>query len=177
MEAFEKLIYRYDKHVMAIAASYRNSREDARDIYQEVFLRVYKGLKNFEGKSEFSTWLYRITANVCITFKSQAKKFEYTSIDRGFSSDDDYGEMKLSDMLTDGAAADQQLMDEEISKNVRDAMDSLSPQQKMVFTLKHLQELKIKEIAEIMKCGEGTIKKYLFTATQKMREKLKDFID
>lgn len=177
MQAFEKLIYRYDKHVLAIAASYRNSKEDAKDIYQEVFLRVYKGLKNFEGKSEFSTWLFRIATNVCLTFSSKRKKHAYASIDQTFPADEDGNQQSLSDKIADETSTDQQLMDKEISLHVRQAMQSLSPQQKMVFTLKHLHDLKIKEIAEMMKCSEGTVKKYLFTATQKMREKLKDFND
>jgi RNA polymerase sigma-70 factor (ECF subfamily) len=177
MQAFEKLIYRYDKHVLAIAASYRHSKEDAKDIYQEVFIRVYKGLNNFEGKSEFSTWLYRIATNVCLTFSSWRKKHTYASIDQEFPADEDGNGQSLSDKLADESSTDQQLMDKEISLQIRQAMESLSPQQKMVFTLKHYQDLKIKEIADMMKCSEGTVKKYLFTATQKMRDKLKDFKD
>lgn len=175
MQAFEKLIYRYDKHVLAIAATYRHSREDAKDIYQEVFLRVYKGLKNFEGKSEFSTWLFRITTNVCLTFSQRRKKHTHASIDQTFPADEDGTGHSLSDTIADETSTDQQLMDKEISLHVRQAMDCLSPQQKMVFTLKHLHEKKIREISEMMKCSEGTVKKYLFTATQKMREKLKEF--
>ena len=64
---------RYDRLVLNIAFSYRNNKDDADDIYQEVFLRVYKGLKNFQSRSKFSTWLYRITINVCIEFKRKAK--------------------------------------------------------------------------------------------------------
>ncbi|MCU7496671.1 MAG: sigma-70 family RNA polymerase sigma factor [Ignavibacteria bacterium] len=177
MQAFEALVARYDRQVLAIAASYRHSSEDAKDIYQEVFMRVYKGLKNFEGNSAFSTWLFRITVNVCLTYKARNKRFQYASIDQSFEIEDDPAELRLSDMIEGGPSADQELMDEEIKKNINGALASLPPQQKMVFTLKHLQDMKISEIARVMNCGEGTVKKYLFTATRKMREKLKDFIE
>lgn len=174
MEAFEELIYRYDRHVLAIAASFRHSREDARDIYQEVFLRVYKSIKNFEGKSEFSTWLYRIATNVCLTFKSQNKKHQHASIDEEYESDESSFQ-PYSNISAEDCEADRRLMDEEITGEVRKAIETLSPQQKMVFTLKHLEEMKIKDIAKVMQCSEGTVKSYLFAATRKMRDKLKDF--
>ena len=68
--AFEQLVYRHDKKVLSIAARYVTSADDAKDIYQEVFLRVYRGLKKFRFKSEFSTWVHRITVNVCLTHRS-----------------------------------------------------------------------------------------------------------
>jgi RNA polymerase sigma-70 factor (ECF subfamily) len=74
MNAFEELVYRHDKEVFAIAARYVNRAEDAKDIYQEVFLQVYRGLSKFRFQSEFSTWLYRITTNVCLTHQDRRKK-------------------------------------------------------------------------------------------------------
>ena len=59
MSAFEELVYRYDRQVLNIAKSFRNSDDDAKDIYQEVFIRVFRGIKNFQFKSEFSTWLFQ----------------------------------------------------------------------------------------------------------------------
>lgn len=173
MTAFEKLIYRYDKHVLAIAASYRNNKEDAKDIYQEVFLRVFKGLKNFEGKSEFSTWLFRITTNVCITYGSVKKKHAYTPFESGY--EDEEGETtSLLDKIPDNDfSTDRELISGEMSKGIQKAIETLSPQQKMVFVLKHVHDHKIKEIAEMMDCTEGTVKRYLFTAVQKLRDKLK----
>ena len=176
VSAFEELIYRYDKKVLAIASSFRNSTEDAKDIYQEVFLRVYKGIKNFEGKSEFSTWLFRITANVCLTYKSKKKKFEYASINREFENEQ--GETtSLSNLIEGEDSADKNLLNKEISDQLNVALNSLPEKQKLAFTLKHIHEYKIKEIAAMMNCTEGTIKKYLFIASQKLREKLKGLTD
>ena len=174
--AFEELIYLYDKNVLGIAYSFLGSSEDAKDIYQEVFLRVFKSIKKFEFRSEFSTWLYRITTNVCLTYRSQKKKLAYTSLDEEY--DDDDGEPRsLADTLTGEEKTDAKALGSEISERIENGLEKLSPQQRMVFTLKHYKGYKIKEISSMMNCTDGTVKNYLFFATQKMREHLKDFLD
>ncbi|MBI1805005.1 MAG: RNA polymerase sigma factor [Ignavibacteriae bacterium] len=172
--AFEQLVHRYDKHVLAIAARFGNSSEDAKDIYQEVFLRVYRGLKNFQLKSEFTTWLYRITTNVCLTYQSQKKKDrQHTSLDDG-GGHENASQETMTHVRALDPSPDQQTEATEISFHVQKALNVLSPQQKLVFTLRHYQGYKLKEIAGMMDCTEGTVKRYLFTGTQRMREQLKD---
>lgn len=167
MMAFEQLVYRYDRQVLSIAASYVNSSEDAKDIYQEVFLRVFRGINKFELRSEFSTWLYRITTNVCLTHRSRRKRHLHASLSTGDGEDEAHG-------VADPMESDSHAISAEISENVEAALKTLSPKQRMVFTLRHYQGYKLKEIAQMMKCAEGTVKKYLFTATQRMRDQLKD---
>lgn len=176
MEAFEKLVYKYDRHVLNIAHSFRNNEDDAKDIYQEVFMRVYNGLQNFRFRSEFSTWLYRITTNVCITFQTRKKRHAHDSIDReiGFDESDS---AKISDMIAGDSSADEDIFKSELAAQINTALDKLPPQQKMAFTLKYYDGYKIKEIAEMMNCAEGTIKRYLFTATNKMKFDLKNLIE
>jgi RNA polymerase sigma-70 factor (ECF subfamily) len=174
MAAFEELIYRYDKHVLSIAYNFRFNREDAKDIYQEVFLRVFRGLKNFEGKSEFSTWLYRIVTNVCISFKRSQKKYEYAAVYQEYDNEDSLG--SISELVTDDSRIDDQFIGDEITQKIWQFVDTLSPQQKLAFTYKYLHEHKIKEIAKMMNCTESAIKKYLFIASRKIREKLKHLI-
>ena len=174
--SFEQLVFRYDKEVLTIAARFVRNSDDAKDIYQEVFLRVYQGLRRFKMQSEFATWLYRITTNVCLTHRSRRKKQAHVSLDD--EHDENEGEPHPSHVaVSEDPLPDQHAMDEEISTYVREALEFLSPQQKMVFTLKHYQGLKLREIAEAMQCTEGTVKKHLFTATQRMRERLKGVFD
>lgn len=174
--AFEQLVYRYDKHVLGIAASFRNNEEDAKDIYQEVFLRAFRGIKNFRFQSEFSTWLYRIATNVCLTFSNKKKKYVHTSIDEEFEGEDSET-FKLSDTIAGDSFSDSQTFNNELNEYVLKAVETLSPKLKMVFTLKHIHDYKIKEIAVMMNCAEGTIKGYLFAATQKLRIQLKHLLD
>ena len=174
--AFEELVYKYDKNVLGIAYSFINNNEDAKDIYQEVFLRVFKGIKKFEFRSEFSTWLYRITANVCLTYRSQKKKYAYTSLDDN-PGEEDSNPRSLSNTLTDNQTPDNDAVNSEILTQIESGLDKLSPQQRLVFTMKHYKGYKIKEISTMMNCSEGTIKNYLFMATQRMRDHLKGFMD
>ena len=169
--AFEEPIFRYDRSVLAIAFKFVHNSDDAKDIYQEVFIRVYKGLKNFEMKSEFSTWLYRIATNVCLSNKSRSKKQLYVSIDEQNESEDDESvNVELADNEMDPAELMANL---DLSDIIQDAVDSLSSKQRMTFILKHYEGYKIREISDMLNCKEGTVKKYLFDAIRNLRKKLK----
>jgi len=174
MQAFESILKIYDRQVMNIAYSFRNSEEDARDIYQEVFLRVFRSLKGFKFNSEFSTWLFRITTNVCITYQRRKTRHVHDSLDREISRDEDET-ARLSDVISGNDAADSYALSSELSEHIHSAVDQLPPQQKLVFILKHYEGYKIREISDMLNCAEGTVKRYLFTATNKLKEKL-DFL-
>ncbi len=170
-QAFEELVYKYDRHVLGIARSYKNCEDDAKDIYQEVFMRVYRGLDSFQFKSEFSTWLFRITTNVCLTHKS--RKRDYESIDKEIMNEDEGGKT-LAETLPGDDNVEGTAVNKDLLSYIRSAMELLPNKQKMVFSLRYLEDYKIKEIAEIMQCTEGAVKSYLFAATHKMRSKLKN---
>lgn len=174
--AFEQLLYRYDRHVLNIAYSFRNSEDDAKDIYQEVFIRVFRGLKNFQFRSEFSTWLYRITTNVCISYKRKENRHNLDSLDESVFEDEG-ASVKLSDLIEGDSSADNLAINSDYSKYINSAIETLPAQQKMAFTLKYYQGYKVKEIADMMQCAEGTIKRYLFNAVNKLREELKGIIN
>jgi RNA polymerase sigma-70 factor (ECF subfamily) len=152
-----------------MAATFVNSAEDAKDIYQEVFMRVYRGLPKFELRSEFSTWLFRITSNVCITHRKQRKRHTHTSLGPSEGSDDDVSHHSPGSLIAE-ETSDRQLVQSDIRSQVEEALKSLSPRQKLVFTLRFFEGKKLREIAEMIDCTEGTAKKYLFTATQKVRQ-------
>jgi RNA polymerase sigma-70 factor (ECF subfamily) len=171
MTAFEQLVYKHDRRVLAIAARYVTSSEDAKDIYQEVFIRVHRGLKHFKMQSEFATWLHRITVNVCLTHRKRKHERQYVSLD-GASGNDD-AETHPRELTSQGEATDQHAMNTELRQHVQNALEGLSPKQRLVFTLKHYEGYKLREIAAVMKCTEGTVKRYLFLATQQLRQQLK----
>lgn len=171
--AFEELVQRYDRRVLSIALSYTRNTEDAKDIYQEVFLRIYRALPKFRQESQFSTWLFRIATNVCLTHQGRQKGKKTVSLDEEIPTG--RGEsFTLKETIADKASTDQMAKSEQISQHVNQAMDQLSPQQRIVFSLRHFKGLKLKEIASMMDCAEGTVKKYLFTATERMRAQLKE---
>lgn len=169
--AFEELVYRYDRNVLSITMRYAIQEDDAKDLYQEVFIRVYRGLKNFRFQSEFSTWLFRITTNVCLTYKNRSKEHMKVSLNKNYDSDDEQ-DIGMKELVYEGASPLEISSGRDLGEVVNEAVESLSPKQKMTFILKHYEGYKIREIAEMMNCKEGTIKKYLFDAVKNLRKKL-----
>ncbi len=169
--AFESLVKKYDRQVMQIAASMVNNAHDAEDIYQEVFVRVHRNLRRFQFRSEFSTWLYRVVVNYCINFQKKRRR------NRAFSLDSDFDQESMGWQLTIADAEktpEQSMLNQELSNEIDAALDQLSSQQKLVFVLRHYHGFKLKDIAAMMGCSLGTIKNYLFRATQKMQSQLRD---
>ena len=173
--AFEQLVHRYDRNVLAIASRYTRNAEDAQDIYQEVFLRVYRGLSGFRFESMFSTWLYRVVTNVCLSHKRKQRKVEQVPLDETF--EDKETVQAAAGTAAYGKTPEKLYRNVEISDRVNGALKTLSAKQRLVFILKHYEGLKLREIAEMMECAEGTVKKYLFLATQKLRTELRHVID
>jgi RNA polymerase sigma-70 factor, ECF subfamily len=171
--AFEELVCRYDRHVLSLALKYSGDNDDAMDIYQEVFIRVYKGLKNFRFQSEFSTWLFRISTNVCLTYRSKQKKRAIFSL--SYSNDEAQNNILDNLRSEENDNPDYIFSGNEISRNIELAIQTLPPKQKLCFTLKHLEGYKLREIAVMMDCKEGTVKKYLFDAVRKVREYLRNY--
>lgn len=169
--AFEELVYRYDRNVLSIAMKYAINEDDAKDLYQEVFIRVYRGLKRFRFQSEFSTWLFRITTNVCLTYKSRNKEHLRVSINKSYEDDENEFTAK-EELVYEGSSPEEITTGTDLGEIVNTAVESLSPKQKMTFILKHYEGYKIREIAEMMNCKEGTVKKYLFDAIKNLRKKL-----
>ena len=174
--AFEQLVYRYDRQVINIAMSFRNNEDDAQDIYQEVFMRVYRGLKGFKFRSEFSTWLFRITTNVCISYKAKKNRNTHQSLSEQISKDEDDIRTR-ADFLESGYSIQDETEMNEKQIYINKALENLPMQQRLAFTLKYFDGYKIKEIAKMMQCAEGTVKRYLFNASGKMREQLKGVIE
>ncbi|MFZ5515411.1 MAG: RNA polymerase sigma factor [Candidatus Zhuqueibacterota bacterium] len=170
--AFESLVANYDARVLGLIYSMLNNWEDARDVYQDVFLKVFKSIGNFRFQSEFYTWLYRIVVNECINYRRKRSQKMHDSID-------DVVEQMESDLkfVHDEVISnpERNMLEKELQREISQGIEHLSPKQKAVFTLRHYHGYKLSEIAEIMNCSEGTIKNYLFRALQKMKEQLRDY--
>jgi RNA polymerase sigma-70 factor (ECF subfamily) len=170
--AFESLVKRYDKQVMQLAYNMVNNTNDAEDIYQEVFVRVYKKLHHFHFRSEFSTWLYRVVVNYCINFRKKKGRAKFYPLEGDAVENENHGKVtfKGQDMNPE-----ESVLNQELSDQITAALDKLSLKQKSVFVLRHYHGHKLQDIAKIMNCSEGTVKNYLFRATQKMQRLLKEY--
>ncbi len=170
--AFESLVKKYDKQVMQLAYNMVNNTNDAQDIYQEVFVRVFKNLHRFRFKSEFSTWLYRVVVNYCINFRRKRGRVKFHSLNGELNDDADNWKKTFKGR---DLSPEESVLNQELSNQITAALDQLSHRQKSVFILRHYHGHKLQDIAEIMNCSEGTVKNYLFRATQKMQRLLKEY--
>ena len=174
-DAFEQLVRSYDSNVLRMAVNLLHSQEDARDIYQEAFLRVYRKLPEFRFDSSFSTWLYRIVANLCLDQirKRKVRKEEASSIET------DEGEFDRLQSLPERRAdvdPQRQLMSSEVNTRIQGVLDGLSARERLVFEMRHYQGMRLRAIGESLGVTEEAAKNCLFRATQKMRAALGDFV-
>lgn len=167
--AFEELIRMHERRVFSLGLRLTGSPDEAQDIYQEVFLRVFTGLTRFRGHSAFSTWVYRITINVCMTHLEMRRK-------RGQIEQPTAGPMLEEVGPPQEDTPESRLLGSETGARVEEALRALPPQQRLVFTLRHYEGYKLREIARMIGCREGTVKRYLFDATHSLRQRLHDLL-
>ncbi|MBV8817054.1 MAG: RNA polymerase sigma factor [Acidobacteriaceae bacterium] len=173
--AFEQLVRLYDQSVLRLALNLLRSQEDANDIYQEAFLRVYRNLHSFRFDCSFHTWLYRIVTNLCLDAlrKRKVRREETTVVETG------EGLLDRMDTVEEGRAhgdPQRQLMSTELKDRMQQVLAQLTPRERMVFELKHYQGMRLRAIGEMLGTSEEAAKNCLFRATQKMRAALGDFI-
>jgi len=173
MGAFTELVQRHDSAVFALAARYVQSAEDAKDIYQEVMIKVFRGLAGFQFRSEFSTWLHRITVNTCLSHNSRSKTALHVTLEP-FREQGEHSHSQ--DLRFAGDGPDAAAVNADIAEQVQRALRLLSPKQRMVFTLRHYEGHSLSEIAQALRCTEGTVKRYLFVATRRLRDHLHELL-
>ena len=173
--AFEQLVRSYDANVLRMAYNLLHSEEDARDVYQEAFLRVYRKLPEFRLDSAFYTWLYRIVANLCLDQirKRKVRKEEAASIETG---NGDVDRLQLIAEPRADVDPQRQLMSVEVNNRIQEVLGGLSPRERLVFEMRHYQGMRLRAIGESLGVTEEAAKNCLFRATQKMRAALGDFV-
>jgi RNA polymerase sigma-70 factor, ECF subfamily len=174
-EAFEQLVRSYDHNVLRMAFNLLHSEEDARDVYQEAFLRVYRNLPKFRFDCAFSTWLYRIVANLCLDQirKRKVRKEEAVAVQTASGEVD-----RLQFVAEQRADVDpqRQFMSAEVNSRIRKILDQLTPRERVVFEMRHFQGMRLRSIGAALGVTEEAAKNCLFRATQKMRAALGDFV-
>ena len=174
-EAFEQLVRSYDQSVLRMALNLLHSQEDARDVYQEAFLRVYRKLPQFRFDCSFSTWLYRIVANLCLDQlrKRKVRKEEAPNVATPAGEFDRF--QFLPEQRGD-VDPQRQLWSSEVSSRINSVLETLTPRERLVFEMRHYQGMRLRAIGESLGVTEEAAKNCLFRATQKMRAALGDFV-
>lgn len=168
-EAFGQLVSTYEKQVYSLALRMVGDREDAADLTQEAFLRAWRGLGSFKAEATFSTWLYRLTSNVCIDFLRREKRRRTVSL----TFRDEDRDMELEMDVPDPASGPEQLaIETENRENMARAMNALSVEFREILTMRIINGLSYEEIAEVLDLKPGTVKSRLSRAREKLRKQL-----
>jgi RNA polymerase sigma-70 factor (ECF subfamily) len=170
--AFEALIRQHDQAVLRLALHVSGSENDAQDIVQEAFLKAYRYLPNFRFECSFYTWLYRIVTNVALdTMRRRKTRREEPAVmaDGAGGSIDVLGNVSDERAMANPA---RELERKELSAQIHEALDKLTPRERMVFEMKHYQGMRLRAIGEVLNTTEETAKNTLFRATKKLRAEL-----
>ena len=170
-KAFEELVKIHDRRVFNLAFSMLGNLADAQDVYQDTFLRAWRGIGSFRFQSSFSTWLLRIAVNQSLTFRKRRKLRSVLSL---HDSATDSSPALYFEIAGD-SNAEKSLYSKEALQQINAAMERLTAKERAVFSLKHFQDIKIREISSMLGYAEGTVKNLLFRASRKMQKSLKPY--
>lgn len=174
--AFEELVRLYDQSVLRLALNMLRSEEEARDVYQEAFLKIYRSLGSFRFQCSFYTWVYRIVTNICLDhLRKKAVRKEESPPAAAGRGDAQEGQVDFFEQVEDTRPAghpERELLRHEIRSRIEEALKRLSPRERLVFEMRHYQGLKLRTIGDALETTEQTVKNCLFRATQKLRESL-----
>lgn len=166
MESFEQLIISHQKKAFNIAYRILGNLEDANDVTQEALIKAYRGIKNFNGKSSFSTWLYAIVNNTCMDFIRKNRKTKLTYLDREYETEESSYKIQVHG---DNETPEEVLEKKEVQKIIHDCINKLSYEHRRIVVLRDIEQLSYSEIAEILNCSEGTVKSRISRARKNLR--------
>lgn len=170
MDAFCLLAQKFERRIYSLALHYCHNHQDAEDLSQEVWLKTYQAMNTFKGESSFYTWLRKITIN-CFLNHQRARSFRW----RGETTPVqlvDLDSIKAVACMAQAADSEKALLNRLMVEKVMQALSELTSQQRLIFLLKHHEEMTYEEIAKEVGCSTGTAKKSMFRAVSKLREHL-----
>lgn len=162
--AFGELIRRYQSPLFNLIYRYLGNYEEARDLTQEVFLRVYKSAKRYKPQAKFTTYLFKIARNLCLNNLRKKKRFWLFSLDE----EENNTEIQSPDSNRPDVIYDKK----EVGALIEKALTSLPENQRMAVVLQRFHHLSYKETAEIMGCSVSAVESLIFRAKQNLKKKL-----
>jgi len=170
-QAFNELVSRYKEKAVQLACVTVGNYEDAKDVSQEAFVKVYHALKTFEARSKFTTWFYRILMNAAKDFLRKKKWLKFIG-----SGEKEEGE--IFDRLVDpGVSPVKGLLNKELDHHMASAIKKLPFKQQWVFILRFIEGFSIQEISETAQLAEGTVKATLHFAIEKFKKEMTPYLE
>ncbi len=177
VSAFEQIITRYRSVVYGISYRYANNPEDAADMAQEIFLKMFRSINTFKFQSKFSTWVYRVATNTCLDLlKAQRRSAsaDTVSIDGGYGYEDPEGNQIGIEIEDTSSLPDVKAEESEVRDVINRAIGRLSDDYRTVIILRDIRGLSYDEIAEITESSVGTVKSRISRARKNLREILSE---
>jgi RNA polymerase sigma-70 factor (ECF subfamily) len=168
-EAFATLVERYQRRVVGVALAVVHNQDDAIELAQETFVRAFENLSKFESRSSFSTWLYRIAANISIDFRRREARHVVL---RGEDAEKELSRVPSAEGDSYRAAARN-----ELGRRIEKAMEQLTPEHRAVVLLREVEGLSYDEISEVLQVPRGTVMSRLHYARGRLRGFLKDLAE
>ena len=168
--AFEELLLLHQKKVYNLCLRMSANTDDALDLSQEAFIRAWRSLGQYQFEASFSTWLFRLTSNICIDFLRRKKRRQETSLTESYDDSDEGAELSVPDMQP---SPEQQAMTNETKIELARAMERLSPEHREILQLRVIEDLQYEQIADILGVRVGTVKSRLARARLSLRKILK----
>ena len=166
-DSFNQLVARWERPIYALAYRTLGREEEARDVVQEAFLRAYRGLKGFKGEAKFSSWLYRITLNLCRDWIRRERRAPIVQVPEGVDPVD------LADAQISPSESVEDLVGRrEMSRAVAKAMAELPEEQRVAIMLREYHGLTFQEIADQLECPLSTVKTRLYQGLSVLRRRL-----
>lgn len=164
-EAFETLFRKYQTYVYNVSLGMLLNGEDASDVTQETFLRIHRNIGRFRGESSFSTWVYRVAVNLCITELRRRQRSRFQFLEEVRQEEDS----PLHEEI--GPSPEEALELEQERQVVRDVLQTLPPDYRAIMVLRHFQQLAYEEIAEVLGLTLSQVKTRLFRARKLFKER------
>lgn len=166
LDSFNQLVLRWERPIYALAYRVIGREEDARDVAQETFLRAFRGLGGFKGEAKFSSWLYRITINLCRDWIRRERRTPVAQAPEGVDL------IELASESTPAESIEDLVSRKELGRAVAKAMSSLPDEQRTAIILKEYQGLTFQEIADLLNCPLSTVKTRLYQGLNVLRRQL-----
>ncbi len=166
ISSFEALIAPYQKKAFNIAYRMLGNLEDANDVTQEAMIKIYKSIAGFQGKSSFSTWVYSVVSNSCIDYIRKNRKAVIVSLDREYDTGESMYKLEVADEMN---TPEYLFEKNEIKRMIHDAINQLNVDQREIIILRDINGFSYHEIAEILKCSEGTVKSRISRARSSLK--------
>ena len=165
---FAELVRKYQARIITLCTSMLSDAKEAEDAAQEVFVKAFYALHNFQGRSSFYTWLYRIASNRCLDLMRKKYRYKTQSWDELLEQKGDEIERLLAKNESPESSRDNEL--------VHEALSHLKPEWRLILTLREIQGLSYEEIAETLGCSLDAVKSRLQRSRRDLKEKLRHFL-